>query len=248
MKNLRQEKIISYINEHDFATVKELADLLQVSDMTIRRDLNELDALSKIKKFHGGGQCLTKIRTTTEKAFSNTSEKKYIGSIMNSLLSPDDVIFIGAGTTFMYAVENLTNKNSFIITNSLITFNTLIELKFEKIFLTGGNYFSKTSEFYGEHAESFLKDFNISKAFLATNGINKLDVTTSTPELARIQNVILNKAKENYIVADYSKFDTSDAFTFATLDDFDYLITDDKVPDNTLKEYSKYISIINQEV
>lgn len=245
MKSERQKVLLDTLNTVEFSSVTKLASILKVSEMTVRRDINELAEEKLLVKEHGGARRLNSILSTNDKMYRNTKEKEYIGKIMSQLIDDNDVIFIGAGTTIYYALQSIKLSYKSIITNSIVSFNYLMENGFPNIFLTGGELFEQTGEFYGEHAEALLEQFNIDKAFLATNGIYEENVTTSKPALGRLQNKVIDNAKKSFLIADHSKFNFSDTYTFITLDKLDGIITDKYISNETLENYKKLIKIYN---
>lgn len=248
MKNERQKKIISILEVNEYCSISELAKTLNISEMTIRRDINELEKEKLLFKEQGGARRRNRVLSTDEKINKHIEEKEYIGTVMNSIIHDNDVIFIGAGTTVYHAIKSIDKLYKSIITNSLFTFNWLVQNKFDNIFLTGGELYQRTSEFVGLHAESFFDNLNIDIAFLSTNGIYNENVTTSNPSLGRLQVKVMNASKKNILIADSSKFDYSDMYTFTTLDKIDSVITDNKISDEKFEYYSKYTKMINRRI
>lgn len=244
MKNKRQKEIIKMLENESYLSVKQLSNIFKVSEMTIRRDIIELEENEFVIKEHGGVKKKNKILTTSEKIGKNVPQKEFIGKIMNQLIDKNDVLFVGAGTTFYHALKKLNSPYKAIITNSIISFNLLMENNHENIYLTGGELFRDTGEFVGEHAESLLDAFNIDKAFLATNGIDNQNITTSKPALARMQNKAISLSKKSFVLADYSKFDYSDSYTFNTLDKVTAVLTDDQLSKELFNKYSQYTTLI----
>jgi len=249
LKVERQAQILEELEKHQFLTVVELSKLLNVSKMTIRRDITELSSENKLLKVYGGaqkvGENLHEL-STQEKIHSHIEEKIEIGKIINSMIAEDSIIYLGAGTTIFYALPELKKESLVIITNSLLAFNYLIENTSYKTLLTGGEFYSKTEEFIGEIANDTFKKINIDIAFAATNGINNNNITTSQPLNGAVQNAAFSKAKTKCVVADSSKFDKSDMYTFCELTDIDFLITDSKISNETAEKYGKYVNIINE--
>lgn len=248
MKNERQTKIISLLELNEYCSITELAKSLNVSEMTIRRDINTLEKENLIVKEQGGARRKNRVLSTDEKINKHIVEKEYIGTIMNSIIQENDVIFIGAGTTAFHALKSIDKSYKSIITNSLFTFNWLVQNKYENIFLTGGELYQRTGEFIGLHAEAFFDNLNIDKAFLSTNGIYNDNVTTSSPSLGRLQSKVMQASKQNILIADSSKFDVSDMYTFTTLDNIDIIITDQHIPDDKFEHYAKYTKILNRRL
>lgn len=246
MKNERQTKLISLLELNEYCSIAELSKLLNVSEMTIRRDITVLEEENLIVKEQGGARRKNRVLSTDEKINKHIIEKEYIGTIMNSIIHKDDVIFIGAGTTAFHSLKSIDKSYKSIITNSLFTFNWLVQNKYENIFLTGGELFQRTGEFVGLHAEAFFDNLNIDIAFLSTNGIYNDNVTTSNPSLGRLQLKVMEASKQNILIADSSKFDFSDMYTFTTLDHIDAIITDQKISNDQFEHYTKYTKILNR--
>lgn len=250
LKKERQEKILDLLHANDYLSIPEISSNLKVSDMTIRRDINELAEKSLLVKIYGGAQKLEKIEqelSTQEKIDTNVSEKKFIGKVMNSIIPDNDTIYIGAGTTMLHALPEIKKANLFVITNSLLAFNYLIYNTDYRVLLTGGEFSRTTEEFYGEIAEKSFDNLNIDIAFAATNGVFDNNVTTANSIEGSIQRVAFAHSRKKCVVADSSKFNRSDVYTFYSLSDVDYLVTDDQLSDTTFEYYSSFTTIIKEE-
>lgn len=250
LKKERQKKILALINKNDYMTIPELAKRLSVSDMTIRRDVTELAQQQLLTKLYGGAQKiekLTKELATSEKINAKVAEKQYIGKVMNRLIPNNSTIFIGAGTTTLYALPEIKRENLFIVTNSLLAFNYVIQKTDYRVFLTAGEFSRTTEEFYGEVAEKSLANLNIDLAFASTNGIFEDNVTTANSAEGAIQRAAFERSKKKCIVADSSKFNRSDIYTFTRLSEMDYLITDHHLAEQLFDHYKQYTNIIKEE-
>lgn len=247
LKEERHKKIIELLEKSELVTVSKISKILNVSEMTVRRDLNQLEEEKKLIKIHGGAKRLPVVELTTNEKINNfVQEKKEIGIFMNKLIPNNSVIYLGAGTTIYYALSSINKKNLFIITNSLIAFNYLIENTDYKIILTGGELNKNTEEFIGNVTEAAFKNLNIDIAFAATNGIIEDNITTSSSLQGSVQMAAFNKSKIKCIVADNSKLNKSDVYTFCKLSQVNYLITDSKITDSDYKKYSKYTKIVKE--
>ncbi|MFT8930645.1 MAG: DeoR/GlpR family DNA-binding transcription regulator [Sporolactobacillus sp.] len=245
----RYKLILDILDTEGTVSVNKLAEALSCSTMTIRRDLKELDEQNKIVRLYGGAQKVNlqqKERTSKEKSALNIKEKEYIGKIMNALIEDRSVIYIGAGTTAYYALPSIKKEDLTIITNSLPSFIYLTKNTSYKLLLAGGSFNTTTEEFVGPVAERSFEGLNIDVAFAATNGIYNDNVTTSNPPQGSIQNIAFSHSKIKIIIADHTKFNTSDLFTFHKLSDLDYVITDSKLSDELLNYYSQFVRIITK--
>lgn len=245
----RYKLILEILDTEETVSVNKLADALNCSTMTIRRDLKELDEQQKIVRLYGGAQKINlqqRERTSIEKSSLNILEKEYIGKVMNEFIEDRSIIYIGAGTTAYYALPNIKKKDLTIITNSLPSFVYLTKNTSYKLLLAGGSFNTKTEEFVGPVAERSFEGLNIDVAFAATNGIYNDNVTASNPPQGSIQNTAFAHSKTKIIIADHTKFNTSDLFTFHKLSDLDYVITDCGISDELLNYYSQFIRIIKK--
>lgn len=251
LKRERQNKILKMLSKYNFLTVNELAKKLSVSEMTIRRDVTELNDEDKLIKLYGGAQrknTLSKELSTEEKISDNVPEKKYIGKIMNTVINDDDTIYIGAGTTIYYALSEINKKNLTVITNSRLAFDYLIANTSYVIILSGGEYYRNTEEFIGEIAERVFEDININVGFAATNGLFMDRVTTANSLEGSIQKKAFSKSLKKVVVADHSKFNVTDMYTFYKLSDIDMVITDNQIDDKIKERYSQYTKIVKEPI
>lgn len=245
MKANRKKEILNIVEQLEIVSYPELAKRIGVSTMTIRRDINELEKEEKIIKEHGGVRKLLAVKATTEKLTLNIEEKKYMAKIANQIIQPDSVIYLGAGTSVLHLAKQLDNNHKHILTNSLFTFNWLVENNFNNVLLTGGEYVDRTGEFHGVHSERLVQDFLIDYAFIATNGIVDNNMTTFSPFCGRLQSTVMEHSKETYLLVDHSKFNVSDSYIFGKLDQLTAVISDDKLSDDIKKHYQQFTKILN---
>lgn len=251
---LREERFLFILNkleQENFVKITEIATHLNISEMTIRRDIEALAKDNKLLKIHGGAKKIAILpteRSTQEKMNRHLESKKYIGKVLNSLIQDYSVIYLGAGTTIFHALPYITKKKLKIITNSLLAFNYLVEETEYETFLASGRFIKRTSEFVGDYAEGFFDRLNIDISVVATNGIFNNNITTSTIEQGNIQQASFKNTKLKYVIADSSKLNTSDIYTFYKLSDMDGLITDNLITTQDYKYYSQYVKIYNKPI
>ncbi|GET06657.1 DeoR family transcriptional regulator [Ligilactobacillus agilis] len=247
IKNVRLNKIIDIVKLNGGnMTTSEIASTLGVSEVTIRRDLKELEAQGKIKREHGGATSIESPKriefSTDEKMLLNIDKKEIIGKKLGNLIPNNSTIFLGAGTTLLLSIPYLANKHLTFITNSYPAFQFL--LKYDtRVILTAGELYKKTGEFLGKIAEKSFEDINIDYALCSTNGISENKVTTSNSQQGSLQSTAMSCSNKKIIVADTSKIGTLDVITFSTLDEFDLLVSDDDWNENIKRKYSRYIEI-----
>ena len=143
-------------------------------------------------------------------------------------------------------IDYLDLNQAKIITNSIYVFNQFKNDERYELLLTGGTYRSKTGSFTGTIANDFVSTINVEKSFIGVNALNNYSLYNANEDEGVIQRSILNNSREKYIVADFVKFDKLDFYQFYDLRDADYIITDSKLPQDTIEKYSKWVEIINE--
>lgn len=252
IKAERQDAILRLLDEHGTVTVAQIAEDLGVSDMTIRRDLEELSAAGDLERVHGGarsakGRAQTMVAreySHAEKRSKHAEEKHQIAQMAAGLIEEGSTIFLGTGTTIEQMVPALPSFHLRVVTNSLSVFNLLEAREDCELCLVGGIYRRSTAAFVGPTAEDTLRSIGIDAAFIGANGIMKNDISTSNMEEGRLQRLAYEKADRRYLVVDSSKVGKRDFYTFYQLEDLDAVVCENVVSAEAraaIEEYTKVI-------
>lgn len=232
IKAERQEMLKRLIDSRGTVTVKEFADTLGVSDMTVRRDLEELSSAGEIVRVHGGARSASPQKRSVlryeyshmEKRARHAARKLEIARTAASLVEEGSTIFLGTGTTVEQMVPLLPACRLRVITNSQSVFTLLEPQDRYELCLIGGMYRRRTTAFVGPVAEDAIAALGIDAAFIGANGIAGDAVSTSNMEEGRLQQLAFNQSDARYLVADSSKIGKRDFYTFYRLRDVDALI------------------------
>ncbi len=247
LKDDRLRTIINILDKNNVIQVSDLADNLKVTETTIRRDLSELEEKGLLVRVHGGAKKKTVHSYTElthkEKQTINIEKKKHIAKICASLIEDHDVVFIGSGTTNDLIFDYVTAQHVNIVTNSINVFNRIKDNPNYEVVLSGGRFRKVTGTFVGYFSNKLLREVRVNKAFIGTNGINDENITTANEEEGNASRIILDNAKEKFILADSTKFGTQAFFTFYNATDVTAIITDPEISQN-LEEYYNSISNI----
>lgn len=234
IKAERQERVLEVLEAQGTLTVKEASDALGVSEMTVRRDLEELAEQGALVRVHGGARSASKRQRSmlrreyshTEKKSRHTAEKLEAATAAVELIEPDSTIFLGVGTTIEQLAALLPAVRLRVITNAIGVFNLLEDREELELCLVGGMYRRRTGAFVGPMAEDTIAALGIDIAFLGVNGVFGDAVSTSNMEEGRFQQVALDKADARYAVCDASKIGRRDFYAFYKLSGFDALVCD----------------------
>lgn len=238
----RKEQIIKMAKKDRIVKVAELSKLLNATQATIRRDLEELQRQDKVRRIHGGAVLTTKMSRNlnySELSILCSEEKKRIAAKAFPYVRDKDILLLDGSTTAL-ELGKLILKSSLeglsIITNS---FNlvTLFTGSNKRIIHTGGELFSGMNYAVGAIAEQTLSSVRVDKCFLGTNGIEP-SYGYSVPAFldASLKKCMIKAAKCTFVLADHTKFGDSYMAKFADFSGaVDYLITD-SLPEKTASE------------
>lgn len=248
LKEERYKKLLKLIEENNYLKVSEAARLLNVTEMTIRRDFDLLEKEGFVERVHGGAKKKETNPYTElshiEKKTLNVELKKQIAKKAAELIQENEAIFIGPGTTNELIYDYLEVNSANIITNSISIFNRFQHDKRFELVLIGGRLRERTGTFVGYLANNWIKDIKVQKAFIGTNGIKFDHVTTADEEELTIQQIILGNSQEKYVVADSTKFGV-EAFQVVTkVQDITGIITDTSLTEENEAYYEGKCRII----
>lgn len=240
----RRLKIAEMINRGDSVKVSQLAKEFNVSESTIRRDLNELEKFGLILRTHGGAVSTGVSRleaTFVEKQDKYAREKEKIGRIAASQIEDGDTIILDSGTTTWYMSKFIQAKDITIITNSIALAYELSNREDIQVINTGGIIRSNTKAQVGSITERTVRQFRVDKVFLGANGISlKSGITTPTLQEASVKQVMIDVADQVYLLVDESKFEQVYFSWICDFESIDYLITNKQRP---IQEMSYYQNI-----
>lgn len=237
----RKQKIVDYIQNHGRALVPELAELFQVSESTVRRDLRELEEAKQLRRTHGGAVLLqldTAEPSFVEKEDRYRVQKEAIALEAMSFIEEGDTIFLDSGTTTFCMVKHLKNfRRLTVVTNSNMAAQELKQMKHLELVLTGGTLRFETQAMVGPIADRAIDSIRVDKLFLAINAIDPEGGLT-TPNLAEAETKrrMIKSAKQVLLVTDYSKFGKVTFAKVAGLSDIHHCIVDDAISTQAVKE------------
>lgn len=235
----RRALILQKLKKQASVSVAELHEEFQVSEVTIRKDLNDLFERNLLIRTRGGAiassSSVNKDDTPiNNKRFFNIREKQAIGRLAASLIEEGNTIMLDSGTTTLEIARNLGRfQRLTIITNALNVATELLKYKRFNVILLGGNLRETSQSTVGPVAESNLKVFYCDKLFLGVDSFN-IECGLSTPNIeeANINQVMLSMASEVVAVFDSSKVNKRSFAFIAPVDKIDVIVTDSNLPAN----------------
>lgn len=207
----RYQTILQLLNERDAVTVAELSSMLGISESTIRRDLNSLAEMGKLKKVFGGATAISATEGVTETTFETretemSEEKTAIARYAATLVLDGDFVFIDAGTTTYRLIDFLTNTKASYITNGVAHARKLVRRGFDT-YIIPGRIKATTEAIVGANGIGMISRFNFTKAFVGTNGIDlKAGFTTTEIDEGQVKEAVVEHSYMTFVLADRTKF------------------------------------------
>jgi DeoR family ulaG and ulaABCDEF operon transcriptional repressor len=228
----RRSVIIETLKDRQFATVKDLLGLLDVSPATIRRDIAKLHDIGAIRKVFGGiawsndGMAGERLHAKPfeENRVLNVDAKKSIASEAAQLCRDGDSIIVNGGTTCFLLAQLLAARSLKIYTNSMPVAAFLWERGISHLVLAGGELYREPGILFSPHAGE--PDFYASKFFLGAQGIGPGGIMESHPLMGRSTENLVRRADEIVVLADSSKFGVRARHNVLSLSRISTLITD----------------------
>ena len=235
----RRSKILELLEANGQVKVTDLSRTFEVSDVTIRNDLAQLESKGFLKRTRGGG--IKSQRTgidykLTEKAKQHAAEKQSIGKKAAELIKDDDTIIIDSGTTTLELAKNLKDINNLIvITNALNVAGQLVDYSNIKVVMLGGMIRQNSLSLIGPIAENNVKNYYCDKLFMGVDGIDsQYGITTPNIEEANLNKMMVEISKEVIVLADSSKFLRRSFAFIAPITKVNTVITDNNIPPEEL--------------
>jgi len=231
----RRRRIVELVTRHGGLTVTELSDRVEVSESTIRRDLNDLADRDLIERTHGGAVPVSNVGSEPsfrQKVVQGKDRKRAIGARAAGEIRGGQVVFFDSGTTTLQAAREAPNDGSFVsVTNSPLL---AMELGKDKgiVEVTGGTFRGETLALIGPQAEKYIRLSNFDLAFIGANGLDEAGALTVPVEAeANVKREVIANAARVHVVAEVEKFGERAFREFATLEDVDAVVTGREIPD-----------------
>ena len=248
----RQQLIKDYLDQHQFASVRNLTEKLNASEATIRRDITKMAKRGEITKIRGGAESINgepKKKHISSSSFIVDKEKRVetkrlIAKRAVELCANGDSIIINGGSSTYMMGEFLSDMHLNILTNSFVLANYITEHSDNQVTLPGGEIYREQGIILSSYEKDSTEYYHGTMMFMGTPGIGKFGVMESDPLLIRSEQKLRKQTEKVVILADSSKLGKRSNFIFCPLSEVDILITDSMAD----KELIKYFESNDIEV
>ena len=235
----RRNLILEKLQEEKRVVVSELSHMYNVSEETIRRDLEKLEMDGYATKSYGGAVLNENVgfdMPLNIRSRRNVAAKQKIGVLAATLVRDGDHIMLDASSTSLFIAKALKTKQRLtVVTNSIEIILELSEMQDWTLISTGGTLKEGYLALLGPEAEASTEAYYVDKAFVSCKGIDlRLGAMDSNQAFTSIKQKELNHAQMRYLVADSSKFGQTAFSRICDLQVFDAVITNEKPTDEWL--------------
>ncbi|MBE8717055.1 DeoR/GlpR family DNA-binding transcription regulator [Cellvibrio polysaccharolyticus] len=246
LEKQRQQLILDFLDEAKFASVRVLCDQLNSSEATIRRDLNKLATVGKIKKIRGGAEAIQSAAPPAAKISGksfwidkekNVDTKRMIAKRAAELCDDGESVIINGGSSTFMMAEFLQDRRMNILTNSFVLAHELLESSQNQITLPGGEVYRKQSIILSSFENDTTQNYHGSKMFMGCPGISEVGVMETDPLLILAEQKLRKRADKLIVLADSTKIGLKGNLIFSPLTGVDIVITDSNANRETLKYF-----------
>ncbi len=240
----RKQKILELLNRDGSIRVTAVSKLFNISEVTIRNDLADMEYKGLLTRVHGGAVSSYKpyySMNLNQRLDTNHEEKLIIAKKIAGMIEDNDTVMFNAGTTPLLVFRALPQTLSLnIVTNSIAIALEAAEIHNFNIVLLGGETNSKYQFTFGTDACAQLRKYHADKLVLSVDGIDmKTGFSTYYDKEAELDRIMLEQADTRIVAADYSKFNRSAFTKIEGIEVADYIVTNKEIPEKLKKDIKK---------
>jgi DeoR/GlpR family transcriptional regulator of sugar metabolism len=226
----RRHKVLEIVGQSGFASLADLARRIQVSESTIRRDLEHLHLHGHLRRTHGGAVLAGEgaaFPALDERASHQREEKAAIGRLAASLIRDGDTVLLDGGTTTLEVARHLVGRPVQIVTNSLPIAQLFATSHSNELVVLGGFVYPRTGVAMGPLTIRMIEDLHVRVTVLSVGGITEQGLFNSNLLLVETERAMMRSADEVVVVADRTKLGRPALAWLCALGDVDDLVMDE---------------------
>jgi len=240
--DVRRERLLELVRERGFAALPDLAEELQVSESTVRRDLDSLEEAGSAKRTHGGvfytgGS--PKLPLFEERQPGQWDQKKAIAQATADLIHDHDTLLLDGGTTTYELARLLVGRPLQVVTNSLPVANLFASSTNTHLILLGGYVYPRTGVALGPYTNRMLEQISVRKTVLSVAAVNDRGLFNSNLLLVETERAMMQAAEEVIVIADSTKFSHQSLAHLAPLSAVHHFVSDEDLSPEWRKKLAR---------
>lgn len=225
----RRQRVLDLVSQRGFVSLGDLAQAIQVSESTIRRDLDHWHAQGVVRRTHGGAMFVgngTELPALEDRETKQLEEKRAIARAAVERMRDGDAILLDGGTTTLEAARLLVGRAMTIVTNSLPIAALFASSRETDLIMLGGYVYPRTGVALGPLTIRMLPDVHVNQALLSCSGVTARGLFNSNVMLVETQREMMRCADEVIVLADHTKIGRQALSFLCELNEIDTLIVD----------------------
>jgi DeoR/GlpR family transcriptional regulator of sugar metabolism len=205
----RRQHLSNFLAERGFANLSALAEELNVSESTVRRDLSQLEEEGVARRTHGGAVFVSdrfSVLNYAARESAAAAEKAAIGEATAALIRDGETILLDGGTTTFQVARHLTTRALQVVTNSLPIANLLGSASNIELIFVGGYIYPRTGVALGPLAKQAIASLHVTRTIMSAAGINEDGLYNANTLMVEAEHLMMSSADEVVLVADHTKF------------------------------------------
>jgi DeoR/GlpR family transcriptional regulator of sugar metabolism len=229
----RRQLILEMVRANGAVSLRELARVVQTSEVTVRRDVRALEAEGLLDRRHGGAVLpggFSREPGYPQKTHLAAAEKSAIADLAATMVAEGDAIVVGAGTTTQELARRLARVPGLtVVTNSLLVAQALAHANRVEVVMTGGTLRGSNYALVGSGAEQSLQGLRVTRAFVSGSGLSaERGLSTTNMLSASVDRALVNAAAEVVVLADHGKLGNDTMFQTVPSEAITHLVTDEQ--------------------
>ncbi|MFP4555225.1 MAG: DeoR/GlpR family DNA-binding transcription regulator [Bacteroidales bacterium] len=231
----RHQFILTKLKDQGFVNVNDLSEELNVSLVTIRKDLKILESRNLLHRSHGSASLVNPYitdRNIHDKEKINVEQKSRIANHAASLLEANDSIILASGSTILELARSISPEAALTVITASLNVSQILNINLDvEVHQLGGLIRKSSNSAIGPQAEIMMQSYSCNKLFLGVDGVDtELGLTTTNALEASLNQVMIKAAQKVIVLADSSKFGRRGFGKICDLSEVDMIITDDRIP------------------
>lgn len=235
----RQQKILELLAEHEIASIGQLMKSLDVSHMTVRRDIQALEQDGLVITVSGGARLAEYIDAEPSRKVKDSlqsDEKLRIAATAARLVPPDTTVYLDAGTTCLAIARELAPRDDItVLTNDFAVEAYLSENSDCELYHTGGKVLRKNESCVGESAARFISSLNIGVGFISASSWDMRYISTPAEDKVPVKKAVVVASLKRVLVSDSTKYGKVSFFKAVAISDLDIIVTDGNLDEHSQK-------------
>ncbi len=240
----RHQAILELVHRYESVRVSDLAEQLNVSESTVRNDLETLDEQGHLVRVRGGaiakpaGPGDEPTPYLSQKALDHADEKRAIARWAAGMVEDGDIILLDASSTIFHIAPFLLDRRELtVFTNGIDVARLLAKEPSNTVIILGGILRSNGNSITGEISKQLLQDYHVQTAFVSCSGfIPDQGFFEVDLREAQMKTLMIRAAQQRVALLDSSKIERVGLTVFGTLADFNYVVTDEGLPRSVIEE------------